>query len=384
MAGGVNFVSAPPSQSSVRGVPLRFKLTRLSPGTEYSVVCAADGGGLSGRYDFTTAVDVCQQGDPCATGENVDNFCLKAGSEHVCTCDGDGWKVGPSSKSCVAACPSNDCSTEADPANTCTMRTDGSYFCTCGPGWTASTTACVLPMTPAAPISPATPISPCFPDPCSGDENSNNRCFVLGADRFQCACEGGWLVAADGKSCLRPITPTPASTACNQNQCQQSKNRANVCTTLSQSEFVCTCGGYGYTRSSDGLSCVEAEIVQTCKQADYCSAAFDARNVCLDRADGTYVCRCYAPGWSTAPGGGKCLAPSMTCVNDECRSVADPDNVCVDKSDGTYRCVCEGTGWRQPADALSCRPPSTVHTDTHTRTHTQIQLHTHIQTHTYV
>jgi hypothetical protein len=76
-------IAAPPSQGSVRGVPLVFKLTRLAPDTDYSVVCATDGGGLSGRYTFTTATKVCQAGDPCATADDAANFCLNTGSEYV-------------------------------------------------------------------------------------------------------------------------------------------------------------------------------------------------------------------------------------------------------------------------------------------------------------
>jgi hypothetical protein len=276
------------SQETLGGVPLVFTLTPLEPATAYAAICATNDGGLSRVYHFVTAEDPCLLGDPCEASQGETNLCDSSlPGTYACLCDGTQWRVANDGKSCESVpvvCQSDECATASDAGNVCYPRDDGTHFCTCAEGWlpTQSTQACVRRA-----------LTPCYPDPCSSDANGGNRCYVLGTDKHQCGCAeaDGWSVGLLGESCVPPAAPTLAPAepdvppSCEHDFCRESESSSNECLALSTDAYKCRCEGYGWTTGYNSLSC--KQLPKACQQADHCSALLDARNVCLDRADGS-------------------------------------------------------------------------------------------------
>jgi len=328
------------------------------------------------------AADGKTPADPCLTREDSSNSCSDMRQQGFkCNCAlANGWRTGPDQQSCLP--PLNPCKEPGGnfcgdvKYNVCVYMGRGKYRCDCmARGYTEGKNLQLQPTCEEP--QRLCPVLASTTDPCRTEGGGGNQCLDNLDGTYACRCnKQGHRLAKGGRRCLPPPDP------CLQNDpCKASVNRQNYCEGKPDGTHVCRCRGRGWTQSNNKQACLPPKnscVGDEFLGPDPCRTEDDPANRCIDKADGTHICKCDGEDFYANAGFQVCECKSPCLMGDPCAQQESDQNTCTETSYsndlagrtskrkegpnhcGTYTCTCNAFGWKKVTTDFGterCVPP---------------------------
>uniref|UniRef100_H2Y973 Uncharacterized protein n=1 Tax=Ciona savignyi TaxID=51511 RepID=H2Y973_CIOSA len=275
--------------------------------TNGSYVCSCPDSNPSNRSDgHTCDFDECSANNGGCSGE-----CTNTIGSFYCSCP-EGESLLADGVSGLTCDDFNECLDENGGCSHDCVDTSPGYRCECPTGMILG------PDMETCGKSLDSCANQVAPFVCS--HNCNN---VIGGS-YQCTCEDGYVLEADGHNCTET------------NECDNNNGGCEQICENTPGSYNCACPP-GFGLRSDGKTC---GIQDECADPDQGGCSHNCTNTV-----GSYICYC--------PNGMTLIEDGLTCNVDECQDGnAGCQQTCVNTLDG-YRCECQA-GSTLNADLHSC------------------------------